>query len=94
MYAITRDNMPEGDSGASGMARRMGLRPGDPITLISPKGQATAVGTVPRIRAYEVGAIFQVGMYQFDNGIVLMPLEAAHMTCSRIPHRMLRPVRA
>jgi lipoprotein-releasing system permease protein len=61
------------------MAYRMGLRLGDRLQLISPKGTATALGTIPRIKAYEVGAIFEVGMYEYDNGVVFMPLEAAQV---------------
>jgi lipoprotein-releasing system permease protein len=63
----------------SRMAYRMGLRLGDRLQLISPKGTATAIGTVPRIKAYEIGAIFEVGMYEYDNGVVFMPLEAAQV---------------
>jgi lipoprotein-releasing system permease protein len=37
----------------------------------------TAFGTVPRVRAYEVGAIFKVGMYEYDSSFIFMPLEAA-----------------
>jgi lipoprotein-releasing system permease protein len=42
----------------SRMAFRMGLRLGDRVMLISPKGTPTALGTVPRMTAYEIGAIF------------------------------------
>jgi lipoprotein-releasing system permease protein len=63
----------------SRMAFRMGLRLGDPITVISPQGTATAFGTVPRMRAYQVGAIFQVGMFDYDNTFIFMPLEAAQV---------------
>jgi lipoprotein-releasing system permease protein len=63
----------------SRMAFRLGLQPGDPITLISPEGTATAFGTVPRMRAYQVGAIFQVGMFDYDNTFIFMPFEAAQL---------------
>ena len=52
-------------------------RSGDPITLISPQGTATAFGTVPRIKTYTVAGTFDVGMYEFDNGVIFMPLDAA-----------------
>jgi lipoprotein-releasing system permease protein len=70
---LTKDQIAIG----SRMAYRMGLNLGDRLQLISPKGTATALGNVPRIKAYEVGAIFEVGMYEYDNGVVFMPLEAA-----------------
>ncbi len=62
-----------------GLARRFGLRVGDPITLVSPQGAATAFGTVPRVRAYKVVAIFQVGMNEYDTSYVFLPMEAAQI---------------
>jgi lipoprotein-releasing system permease protein len=61
----------------SRLAARLGLAPGDGITLVSPRGTSTALGTVPRMVAYPVVAIFEVGMYEYDNGVVLMPLDLA-----------------
>jgi lipoprotein-releasing system permease protein len=63
----------------SRMAYRMGLNLGDRLTLISPKGAATAFGTVPRMKAYEIGAIFEVGMFEYDNSFIFMPLEEAQL---------------
>jgi len=63
----------------SRMAYRMGLGLGDRLTLISPQGTATAFGTVPRMKAYEIGAIFEVGMFEYDNTLVFMPLAAAQL---------------
>ncbi len=59
------------------MARRLGLGVGGRMTLISPDGPATPFGTVPRVVGYEVVAVFEVGMYDYDNGVVLMPRDAA-----------------
>ncbi|MEM7045888.1 MAG: lipoprotein-releasing ABC transporter permease subunit [Pseudomonadota bacterium] len=61
------------------MALRMGVGVGDKVTLISPNGNATAFGTVPRMKAYEVGALFEVGMYDYDNTFILMPMEDAQI---------------
>ncbi len=61
----------------SRLAFRLGLKPGDAITFISPQGSATAFGTVPRIKSYTIAGTFTVGMFEFDNGVVFMPLEAA-----------------
>ncbi len=61
------------------MARRMGLMVGDPITLIAPDGPATPFGTMPRVVGYQVGAIFDVGMYEYDNAVIFMPLRAAQI---------------
>ena len=49
------------------------------MTLISPNGNATAFGTVPRMKAYEIGAIFEVGMFDYDNTFILMPMEDAQI---------------
>jgi lipoprotein-releasing system permease protein len=59
------------------MAERMKLKPGDSITLLSPKGKASPFGTVPRSGSYIVSIIFDVGMYEYNNGFVFMPLETA-----------------
>ena len=59
------------------MAARMGLRVGDLITFINPQGNPTAVGTVPRVKAYRVIGLFDVGMSEYDNTYVYMPFEAA-----------------
>jgi lipoprotein-releasing system permease protein len=85
----TLDNFKGGDSALIGarMAERMGLSIGDRITLISPKGNVTAFGTVPRVRGYEVSAIFDVGMFEYDSGFVFLPLEAAQ-TYFRLPQRV------
>ena len=61
------------------LAERLGLGVGDRITLISPKGNVTAFGTVPRMRAYKIAATFEVGMYEYDSSFVFMPLEAAQI---------------
>lgn len=61
----------------SGLARQLGLAPGSEITFVSPQGQATAIGTIPRIRAYKVVGIFNVGMQEYDSTFVFMPIDAA-----------------
>jgi lipoprotein-releasing system permease protein len=61
------------------LAEKLGLFVGDEITLISPKGQATAFGTVPRMRAFPIAGTFNVGMYEYDSSFVFMPLELAQV---------------
>jgi lipoprotein-releasing system permease protein len=63
----------------SRLAFRLGLSPGDPITFISPQGSTTAFGTVPRIKTYTIVGTFNVGMFEFDNSVVFMPLPAAQV---------------
>ncbi len=59
------------------MAMRLGLLVGDQLTLIAPSGKTTVFGTAPRMKAYTIAAIFDVGMFEYDNGFVFMPLESA-----------------
>jgi lipoprotein-releasing system permease protein len=61
------------------LARKLGLRLGDQITLISPQSTATPFGTVPRLARYSVAAIFDVGMFEYDSNFVYMPLETAQV---------------
>ncbi len=61
----------------SGLAQNLGLKVGDSIALISPEGTTTPFGTVPRIISYEVGAIFEIGIYDFDKAFVVLPLGEA-----------------
>ena len=59
------------------LAEQLGLRVGDQISLINPAGQSSPFGTVPRIVAYTVAAVFEVGLYDYDKLFVIMPLEDA-----------------
>jgi len=61
------------------LARRLGVAVGSTITVISPQGTATAFGTMPRIKTYHVVALFNVGMYEYDNSFIFVPLEAAQL---------------
>ncbi|MFZ4383257.1 MAG: lipoprotein-releasing ABC transporter permease subunit [Sandarakinorhabdus sp.] len=59
------------------LAEQLGVRVGEQISLINPAGQSTPFGTVPRIVAYTVAAVFEVGVYDYDKAFVIMPLEDA-----------------
>jgi lipoprotein-releasing system permease protein len=61
------------------LAVRMGLSVGDRISLVSPQGRATVMGTVPRVRAYTIVALFEAGMNEYDSSFVFLPLEAAQI---------------
>ncbi|WP_114374770.1 lipoprotein-releasing ABC transporter permease subunit [Elioraea thermophila] len=61
------------------LASRLGLTVGDRISLVSPQGQVTAFGTVPRIVSYTVVALFEVGMFEYDSAYVFLPFEAAQI---------------
>jgi lipoprotein-releasing system permease protein len=59
------------------LARKYRLGIGDEIVLLSPQGKASPFGTLPRSRRFEVSAIFDVEMYEYNQGFVFMPLTAA-----------------
>jgi lipoprotein-releasing system permease protein len=61
------------------LAESFRLRVGSEITLISPKGSATVVGSVPRIRAYKIVAIFDAGLSDYNSSVVFLPLPMAQI---------------
>lgn len=70
---------PGADNVAIGsrLAMNLGVRVGDVITIINPQGRATPFGTVPRQVGYTVSAIFEIGVYDYDQAFVVMPIEQA-----------------
>lgn len=65
------------------LANALGLRLGDMITLISPRGATTPFGMSPRTKPYVISAIFELGMSEYDKTIVFMPLAEAQKFFSR-----------
>lgn len=59
------------------LAANLGARVGDTITIINPQGRSTPFGTSIRQVPYEVGAIFEIGLYDFDETFVIMPMADA-----------------
>ena len=59
------------------LAENLGVTLGSRISIINPAGRATPFGTVPREISYEVGAVFEVGVYDYDKAFVIMPMEDA-----------------
>ncbi len=59
------------------LADALGAQVGGNISLISPDGQSTPFGSVPRIVSYRVAAVFEVGVYDYDKAFVIMPIEDA-----------------
>jgi lipoprotein-releasing system permease protein len=77
---IARGTLNEFDDGVvigQRMAEQMGLGVGDEITIISPTGNVTAFGTVPRVANFPIVAIFEVGLFEYDSTFVFMPLPLA-----------------
>lgn len=75
----------DGFDGGSGiaigtrLARQLGVAVGDLVRVISPNGTVTALGVTPRVKAYPVAAIFEIGMSEYDGTILFMPLGEAQL---------------
>jgi lipoprotein-releasing system permease protein len=61
----------------SEIARALGVRPGDKVDLMIPQASVTPAGVVPRFRRFTVSGTFEVGMYEYDRGLVLIHLADA-----------------
>ena len=61
----------------SRLAQNLGLQVGQMVTITNPQGRTTPFGTVPREISYEVAAIFEIGVYDYDKAFVVMPIEDA-----------------
>ncbi len=69
----------EGVAIGSRMAQNLGLVLGDSITLISPDGDISPLGTTPRVKAYPIVAVFEIGMSEYDSTIIFMPFAEAQL---------------
>ncbi len=59
------------------LAQNLGVGIGDPVTIVTPRGNVTPMGVTPRVKAYPVVAIFSVGQSEFDASFVFMPFPEA-----------------
>ena len=59
------------------LAEKYNLTVGDLVTLVTPRGRITPFGTMPRIASYKIGAVFEVGEYNYDTNYFFMPLAQA-----------------
>ena len=81
----TLDGFDQGQGLAIGsrLAEQLSLRAGDNLTLVAPRGAVTPMGTTPRIKAYKVAAVFEIGMSEYDAAFVFMPLPEAQAYFNR-----------
>lgn len=63
----------------SRMANELNVKVGDQVSILTPHGPATALGTAPRVKRYPVAAIFEIGMSEYDASILFMPLREAQL---------------
>jgi lipoprotein-releasing system permease protein len=59
------------------LAMSLGVRVGDPITLIAPGGQVTPAGVMPRLKQLKVSGIFDSGHYEYDASLALLHIDDA-----------------
>ena len=59
------------------LARNLGVREGDPVTVIAPGGQVTPAGVVPRLKQMTVVGTFDSGHFEYDNGLILLHIQDA-----------------
>ncbi|HEY1131831.1 MAG TPA: lipoprotein-releasing ABC transporter permease subunit [Roseateles sp.] len=59
------------------LARQLGVREGDKITVVAPGGQVTPAGVVPRLKSFNVVGTFSAGHYEYDSGLALMHVDDA-----------------
>ena len=59
------------------LARSLGVRAGDKVTLVAPSGQVTPAGVVPRLKQMTVVGTFDSGHYEYDSALVLMHMDDA-----------------
>ncbi|MGV1013404.1 MAG: lipoprotein-releasing ABC transporter permease subunit [Methyloceanibacter sp.] len=63
----------------SRLANDLNVRVGDEVSMLTPRGASTALGTAPRVKRYPVVAIFEIGMSEYDSSIMFMPLKEAQL---------------
>ncbi len=76
---IANFDTSQGVAIGSRLAEQLGIGLGDSITLVSPEGDVTPLGVTPRVKAYPVVAIFEIGLSEYDAAYVYMPLSEAQL---------------
>jgi len=81
----TLEGFDDGEGVAIGrrLAEQLSLQAGDNVTLVSPRGAVTPMGTTPRIKPYKIAAVFEIGMSEYDAAFVYMPLPEAQAYFNR-----------
>jgi len=59
------------------LARQLGVRPGDTVTVLAPSGQVTPAGVLPRLKQFTVAGTFEAGHYEYDSSLAWIHLDDA-----------------
>lgn len=80
MKAGSLEKLQPGEFGivlGADLARALRAFEGDKVTLIAPQGTNTPVGLAPRLKQFTVVGVFEVGMFEYDNGLALIHMQDA-----------------
>jgi lipoprotein-releasing system permease protein len=81
--AVPRDQLANFANGdiliGQALAERLRLRVGDTLQLISPRPKQSPFGAMPRSKNFTIGGIFDVGMFEYNNSFIFMPLSEAQL---------------
>jgi lipoprotein-releasing system permease protein len=59
------------------LARLVGARVGDKVTIVAPGGQVTPAGVIPRLKQFTLAGVFEAGHYEYDSGLALIHVDDA-----------------
>jgi lipoprotein-releasing system permease protein len=59
------------------LARALGVREGDAVTVVAPSGQVTPAGVVPRLKTFNVIGTFEAGHYEYDSALAMVHIDDA-----------------
>lgn len=60
-----------------GLATRLGVGPGDPVTIFAPEIRTTPAGVVPQVRRFTVVGLFEAGVHEYDTALAVIHLQDA-----------------
>jgi lipoprotein-releasing system permease protein len=59
------------------LARVLNVYPGDKLVLLTPQGNITPAGVMPRVKQFTVTGIFESGLFEADSGLALIHMQDA-----------------
>lgn len=65
------------------LADLLSVHAGENITLVAQRGAVTPMGMMPRVKKYQVAAVFEIGMSEYDSGVIFMPIAEAQAFFNR-----------